>query len=114
LDKVSLNSGDKTFPIFLHYCVRKNCHIYFKIALRKASDQTVVILNPSDARGTCGPGIHLHSMQPNIFMDAVDKLFILFCPKSNTAVQCLSDSLCPCHILLSSDKHLREIITMTS
>lgn len=74
-----------------------------QISLRRASDQTLVVVISSDALGT-----PLHRAQLDTFSDASDKLFILFSSEkqdySSLLIRFTSS------LLLSSDKHLKEII----
>lgn len=79
-----------------------------QISLRRASDQTLVVVISSDALGSGGRGTPLHRAQLDTFSDASDKLFILFSSEkqdySSLLIRFTSS------LLLSSDKHLKEII----
>lgn len=65
---------------FLYYLVtvleKKYCEIFLKISLRKASDQTLVVVSSSDTWGSGGPGIPFHRAQLETFSHVIGKLFI--------------------------------------
>ena len=76
----------QTFKYFLVTMLDKTLSVSLKIALEKAGDPMLVVLRSDDARTTRGPWTHLHSTELNISTCAFDKLFMLFLPKSNTAI----------------------------